>query len=67
MGFESAAIVLEQIGVISLSIIFLYLLYQWIEGSRTTEMDIERTLRKAKAMRQKAMERSRELLSSVEQ
>jgi hypothetical protein len=67
MGFESAAIILEQVGVIFLSIILLYLMYRWIEGSRVTEMDLERTLRKAKVMRQKAMERSRELLSRVEQ
>lgn len=67
MGFESAAIILEQVGVIFLSIILLYLMYRWIEGSRVTEKDLERTLRKAKVMRQKAMERSRELLSRVEQ
>lgn len=66
MGFESIATILEQIGVILLSAILLYLLYQGIERSRVSEMDMERTLQQAKGMRQEAMERSREMLSRAE-
>jgi hypothetical protein len=66
MGFESMATILEQIGVILFSAILLYLLYQGIERSRVSEMDMERTLQKAKVMRQEAMERSREMLSRAE-
>jgi hypothetical protein len=66
MGFGSMATILEQIGVILLSAILLYLLYQGIERSRVSEMEMERTLQKAKVMRQEAMERSREMLSRVE-
>jgi hypothetical protein len=66
MGFGSMATILEQIGVILLSAILLYLLYQGIERSRVSEMEMERTLQKAKVMRQEAMERSREMLSRAE-
>jgi hypothetical protein len=66
MGVESMAKILEQIGVILLSAILLYLLYQGIERSRVSEMDMERALQKAKVMRQEAMERSREMLSRTE-
>ena len=66
MGFESMATILEQIGMILLSAILLYLLYQGIERSRVSEMDMERTLQKVKVMKQEAMERSREMLSRAE-
>jgi hypothetical protein len=66
MSFESVATILEQIGVILLSVFLLYLLYQGIEKSRASEMDMERTLQKAKVMRKEAMERSREMLSRAE-
>jgi hypothetical protein len=66
MGIGSGAIILEQIGAILLSIFLLYLVFQWIERSMSDEKEMERTLLKAKVMRQKAMERSRELLSRGE-
>ena len=67
MGFENAATILQQIGVILISVILLYLGYQWIEGSRVSERDIELTLQKAKVMREEAMERSKEILAKVDQ
>jgi len=67
MGIGNAAVILEQIGVIVLSAFLLYFLYQWLEGERDSEKDIESTLQKAKTIRQEAMERSRELLSRAEQ
>lgn len=66
MGVESAAAIVEQIVVILFSTIVLYLLYQWVERSKVSEREIERTLQKAKVIRQKAMERSRKMLSNVE-
>jgi membrane protein implicated in regulation of membrane protease activity len=63
MGIGIGAIILEQIGVILLSIFLLYLVFQWIERSKSDQKEMERALQKAKVMRQEAMERSRELLS----
>jgi len=66
MGIGNMVIILEQIGVIALSAFILYLLYQWLDGERYSEKDIESTLQKAKILRKEAMERSRELLSRAE-
>jgi ATP/ADP translocase len=63
---ETALMILEQIGVILISVILLVLLYQWIDRSRVNERDIERTLLKAKVIREEAMERSKKILSKSE-
>jgi hypothetical protein len=66
VGIGSGAIILEQIGAILLSVFLLYVPYQWIERSKGNEKEMERTLQRAKIMRQEAMERSRKLLSRSE-
>ena len=67
MTFESTVYLLQQVGVILLSVLLIYQIHQWVGNSNVKDEALQVMLQNAKDVRKQAWNQSLELLSTMDE